>query len=286
MCRVHLDFATAPAPIPIMSVTIHVGTQGWNYDDWLGSFFPDGTRAANFLSMYARAFNSVEVDSTFYAVPLATTLRSWVNRTPDDFIFALKFPKSVTHDDRLRDTVGTTELFFDRVRELGPKLGPVLVQLGPDFQADEYTALADFLPRVPRDLKVAIEFRHRSWLTPSVLTLLRDHGVSVALNDGSWIPRPWLFKLAEQPIGNFTYIRWMGDDRSLTDHSHIQIDRSHELIQWRDRIVALAERVDHIYAYFSNYYAGHAPRNARDLQRLLGLPDVDPAVLGEQISLF
>jgi len=269
-----------------MSATIRVGTQGWNYAAWLGPFFPDGTRPADFLSLYARAFNSVEVDSTFYAVPPSTTLQSWFNRTPDDFVFSLKFPQSVTHEGRLRDTAGTTELFFDRVRELRHKLGATLVQLGPDFGPDELPALVDFLPRVPRDLRVAIEFRHRGWITPTVLTLLRDHGVALALVDGSWIPSRWTSKLAQQPTANFSYIRWMGPDRALTDHSRIQVDRSRELARWSEQITDLATRVEHIYGYVSNYYAGHAPRNARELQQLLGLPDVDPQLLGEQIQLF
>jgi uncharacterized protein YecE (DUF72 family) len=119
-----------------------------------------------------------------------------------------------------------------------------------------------------------------------VITLLRDHGVSLALVDGSWIPRRWTLKLAEQPTANFAYIRWMGPDRLLTDHSHIQVDRSHELAQWSGQIRDLATRVDHIYGYVSNYFAGHSPHNARELQQRLGLPNVDPQLLGEQIQLF
>jgi uncharacterized protein YecE (DUF72 family) len=265
---------------------IHLGTQGWNYNAWLGSFFPDNTRSADFLTTYARAFGTVEVDSTFYAVPPESSLRSWYDRTPDHFLFALKFPREVTHDGRLRDTAGTTELFFDRIRILGKKLGPVLIQLGPDFGPNELPALLDFLPRLPNDLKIAIEFRQRGWITESTLALLAEHQIALTLVDGPWIPRRWMLKLAERPTANFVYIRWMGPDRALTDHSHVQIDRSRELEEWQPVISGLVERVSVIYGYMSNYFAGHAPASARDMQRLLGLSSVDPELLSEQIRLL
>jgi uncharacterized protein YecE (DUF72 family) len=189
------------------------------------------------LSVYLRAFNTVEIDSTFYAVQSESTFESWVKRTPDDFVFSLKFPQAVTHEGRLRDTAGITELFFERVRILGPKLGPILVQLGPDFGPEEMPALLDFLPRIPKDLRVAIEFRQRGWITNTLLTLLEEHGVAIALVDGPWMPRRWALKLAERPTANFAYIRLMGADRSITDHSHVQLDRSHELALWRDQIL-------------------------------------------------
>lgn len=269
-----------------MSAALHIGTQGWNYSAWSGSFYPDGTRTADFLTTYARAFDTVEVDSTFYAVPSAAMLRGWFERTPRSFVFALKFPQTVTHEGRLRDSVGTTELFFDRVRELGHKLGPALVQLGPDFGPEELPALVDFLPRIPRDLRVAIEFRARGWMTPGVLALLEYHGIAVALVDGPWVPRRWMLELALRPTATFSYIRWMGPNRNLVDHSRIQVDRTRELARWSEAIESVPGTVTDIYAYFSNYFAGHAPRSARDIQEMLGITSVDPEMLGEQMRLF
>ncbi len=281
-----LDTERRVMPIQCMATALHVGTQGWNYSAWVGSFYPDGTRAADFLSIYSRAFDSVEVDSTFYAVPPVSTVRGWYDRTPDDFIFALKFPQTVTHEARLRDPEGVGDAFFDRVRELGSKLGPILVQLGPDFGPEELPALVDFLPRVPRDLRVAIEFRVRGWLTPGVVALLRDFGIAVALVDGQWVPRRWMLELVARPTATFHYIRFMGPNRNLVDHSRIQVDRSAELARWADAIEAAPPSVTDIYAYTSNYFAGHAPRSARDLQELVGLTPVDPEMLGEQMRLF
>jgi len=122
-------------------MAIRIGTQGWNYPAWVGPFYPSGTRASEFLSTYARAFRVVEVDSTFYAVPDANAVRAWRERTPDDFTFALKMPKQVTHELRLRDAEEIVNDFLARARELGTKLGPILLQMGPDFSPEELPAL-------------------------------------------------------------------------------------------------------------------------------------------------
>src|SRR5688572_25756611 len=105
-----------------MAENIRLGAQGWNYDAWVGPLYPEGTRPADYLGIYSRAFTTVEVDSTFYATPPATTLRGWAERTPAEFVFSLKFPQEITHERRLRDSDDLTQLFFDRARELGGKL--------------------------------------------------------------------------------------------------------------------------------------------------------------------
>ncbi len=269
-----------------MPPALHIGTQGWNYSAWAGVFYPDGTRPADFLPTYARAFNTVEVDSTFYAVPPATTMRSWYDRTPANFLFALKFPQAVTHEAKLRDSDDTIDLFFERARELREKLGPILVQLGPDFGPEELPALVDFVPRIPHDLRVAIEFRARGWMTPGVLAFLRDYEIAVALVDGPWVPRRWMIELAARPTASFHYIRWMGPNRNLVDHSRIQVDRTRELAKWVESVETLPHSITDVYGYMSNYFAGHAPRSARDLQEMLGIASVEPEMLGEQMRLF
>jgi len=270
----------------VRPAAFHVGTQGWNYQAWLGGFYPEGTRPAEFLATYARAFDTVEVDSTFYAVPPSATVRGWYDRTPDEFVFALKLPQSVTHEARLRDDTSVTEIFFDRVRELGDKMGPVLVQLPPDLGPEELPALVEFLPRLPDDVRVAVEFRQRGWLQAGILALLREHNVAVALVDGPWVPRRWMLELVQRPTADFHYVRWMGPNRNLVDHSRIQADRSRELALWADALAAMPDSVTDVFAYTSNYFAGHAPRSARDVQHALGIVSVDPDSLDEQISLF
>ena len=265
---------------------VRLGTQGWNYTAWLGVFYPSGTRPTDFLSVYARAFDTVEVDSTFYAIPATTTFESWAARTPDHFTFALKLPQAITHEKRLQDAEEETALFLSRARVLGPKLGPILLQMGPDFGIAELPALATYLATLPRDLRFAIEFRQRSWIVPEVAELLTEHRVSLALSDGRWIPRETVLRLAELPTADFHYIRWMGPDRAITDFSRIQFDRSREVELWGDALSRIVRAGRDIYGYVNNHFAGHSPQTARELQRLVGQEPVDPGRLGEQISLF
>jgi uncharacterized protein YecE (DUF72 family) len=269
-----------------MTDSVRIGTQGWNYDAWVGPFYPEGTRPADYLGVYARAFSTVEIDSTFYAIPSVRTVRGWASRTPPEFIFALKFPQEITHENRLRDSADSAALFFDRARELGPKLGPILMQLGPDFGPSELPALASFLPLIPRDLKVAVEFRQRGWIHDGVLALLAEHNVAMALVDARWIPRKTMQSLATRPTADFAYLRWMGPNRDLVDYSRIQIDRTRELESWSHIIRSLSQRVKQIVGYINNHFAGHSPASARELQRLLKQKPVEPDQLGEQMSLF
>jgi len=266
---------------------VHIGTQGWNYDAWVGPFYPTGTRAPDFLATYARAFDTVEVDSTFYAVPPVKTVRGWAERVPAHFRFALKMPQEITHEARLRGpAVDTMRQFFDRARELEDKLGPVLMQLSPDFLPNELPALAGFLPELPNDVQVAVEFRHRGWVTDGVLALLAEHGVALAVTDARWIPRRQMLALAARPTADFLYLRWMGPNRDIVDYSRVQVDRTRELELWAEALRTIAPRVRTAYGYVNNHFAGHSPASARDLQRLLGQTPVTPDQLGEQFSLF
>lgn len=266
--------------------SIRIGTQGWNYDAWVGPFYPDGTRATDYLSLYSRAFDTVEVDSTFYAIPSSKVIRGWAERTPEHFVFALKLPQEITHEKRLRNAEETTELFFDRARELGNKLGPVLIQLGPDFGPTELPALAAYLPTLPRDIQLAVEFRQRAWINDGVLALLAEYGVALALADARWIPRRTMLSLAERPTANFAYVRWMGPDRDIVDYSRLQFDRTRELEQWSEGLLMLIQKAMAVYGYVNNHFAGHSPASARQIQRLIGQAPVDPNDIGEQISFF
>ena len=281
-----LDSTSPLAPILCMTSQLRLGTQGWNYDAWVGPFYPEGTRPAEYLTVYARAFETVEVDSTFYAIPPVKTVRGWYDRTPPGFTFALKLPQEITHERKLRDSADLAEQFFDRARELGVKLGPVLIQLGPDFGPVELPALANLLPTLPRDIKFAVEFRQRGWINDGVLALLAEHGVALTITDARWIPRKQMLALAKRPTANFIYFRWMGGNREVVDYSRIQIDRSRELEQWAEVLATLAKVRVKVYGYVNNHFAGHSPQSVRELQRLLGQAPVNPESLGEQMSLF
>jgi uncharacterized protein YecE (DUF72 family) len=270
-------------------MSILIGTQGWNYPAWVGPFYPPGTRTSEYLPTYARAFRAVEVDSSFYAIPDARTVRAWGERTPPNFTIALKMPKEVTHEHRLCDADDLVREFLDRARELRSKLGPILLQMGPDFTPDELPALAQFVPGLPDDLRFAVELRQKDWMRPEVLPhlleLLARHGIALALNDGKWIARETMLELAGCATADFLYVRWLGPDRDIRDYSHIQFDRSEEIRAWSEALKNAANTKE-IFGFFNNHFAGHSPASAREMQGLLGQEPVDPETLRSQRSLF
>ena len=264
---------------------IRLGCQGWNYPAWVGPFYPERTRAMDFLTTYARAFDTVEVDSTFYAVPAAKTVRGWADRTPNEFTFALKLPQEITHERRFVDAQDVAERFWDVARELGTQLGPVLIQCGPDLSPDEMYAVEAFLGALPKDIAFAIEFRQKGWISEETHAMLEAFGVALALVDARWIPRKWMLKLATRPTAPHAYVRWMGPDRSITDYSRLQMDRTAELEAWAQVLPVLATKVK-VYGYVNNHYAGHSPANVRMLQAMLGQVPKDPASMADQLRLF
>ncbi len=265
---------------------IRLGTQGWNYSAWVGPFYPEGTRPADYLTVYARAFETVEVDSTFYAVPPEKTVRGWAARVPEHFTFALKLPREITHERRLVECGDLVAAFADRVRLLGGKLGPVLIQLGPDFGPAQRGALERFLPLLPQDLRFAIEFRRQGWLGPALQELLRSFRVALALADGPFVSREHMIALAAHPTADFGYVRWMGPDRRIEDYSRVVVDRQTELGMWAVGLAALAARVTRVHGYFNNHFQGHSPASARAMQALLGQRPVEPNALADQRELF
>lgn len=278
---------------------VQVGCQGWNYDDWVTPpasarpvFYPRGTRAEHMLDTYARAFDTVEVDSTFYAAPADSTYDGWAKRTPDGFTFALKLPREITHEHSLRGAAAERALadFCRGARRLGPKLAAVLVQLPPQFEAtrENLRALSEFLPLLPDDLRFAVEFRDPFWFEDELLVPLSlRRNVTLALVEGPWVTRErvWRAAAALLDASDFAYVRWMGA-RDLTRFDVEQRSRDANLDRWAAAVERLAERVPYVCAYFSNFYEGHAPASANKLKRLLGDPVVGPEELDDQPSLF
>lgn len=267
---------------------MRVGTQGWSYDSWTGSFYPAGVRSADRLALYARAFDTVEVDSTFYGAPPPERFVSWRDRTPEAFVFTLKMPGEVTHELALEDPRPALRFCKD-ARALGPKLGAILIQLPPRHGPSAFQATAAFLRTLPDDLRFAIEFRDRSWLGPETLGLLREVGVALALSVGPWLDedeaRAAARDLRGGAPGSFLYLRWLGSPsaRGLGVEEG-RSERNEEIGAWGELIPRL--EVDEVYAFFNNDYQGHSPASARRLQSLLGQTPVAPAELSPQKELF
>lgn len=268
---------------------IQIGAQGWNYEDWVGEFYPRGSKPAEFLDLYVRAFDTVEIDSTFYAIPSETSIKSWANRAPAGFTYSLKLPQQITHENRLQDCAGILGQFCQRARGLGGKLAAVLIQLPPDFSPRSWQAFEKFIPQLPCEIRFAVEFRDRAWVSQpwvdKVLDLLAGHNVALALVDSKWIPRELSLQLVDRPSANFSYLRWMGP-RVLTQFKHVQINRDRELKQWAEALDKLRGQVEHVYGYFNNHYQGHSPASCNQFKRLIGQAVVEPDALVLQPSLF
>jgi uncharacterized protein YecE (DUF72 family) len=280
---------------------ILLGTSSFTATGWLGSFYPKGTRSADFLTFYAEHFQTVEVDSTFYACPSVRTVSNCAARTPEGFIFSVKVPQAITHDKALVARDADLKQFLDTMDLLGPKLGPIVFQF-PFFkqgvlrdQHDFLERLVPFLRKLPSAYKFAIEIRNRDWLDVKFADLLRNHKMALVLQDRSWMPNPG--ELDFDPItADWTYIRWLGDRKGIEEQTttwdKTVFDRTTELSSWVDYCYQIMKRGVVIYAYANNHFAGHAPATIeqfRNLWRAKGLPDVGkPKVtrLRQQSSLF
>jgi uncharacterized protein YecE (DUF72 family) len=254
----------------------------------VGPFYPPDATPSVMLALYARAFGTVEVDSTAYAIPPDQVVRAWRQRVPPEFVMSAKLPQTITHERRLRDTAAVLRKFVRRMEPLGERLGPLLVQLSPGFRATDENreVLREFLDALPEGHRWAFEFRHAGWLTATTMDLLRRHRVALVLADSRWVRREMMLELAIEPTADFGYLRWVGMDRKLTDFSRPQYDREREIGLWAEAIRKLRGRVGVVYGYVSNYFEGHAPHTIRELQRNLGLEPVRPDALREQVELF
>jgi uncharacterized protein YecE (DUF72 family) len=238
-----------------------IGCSGWNYDHWRhGVFYPERLPARRWLEHYARHFDTVEVNATFYRLPREPAVAGWVEGTPPRFLFAVKMSRYVTHVKRLRDLPPSCELFYERIAPLArsPKLGPVLWQLPGTFRRND-ERLAETLGQLPAG-RHCFEFRHESWFVAEVYELLRAHGVALVIGDTP--ERPFQ---THELTADWTYIRF---HYGLRGRGGNYSDR--ELAEWAERIDGWRRSGD-VYAYFNNDWHGYAPRNARRLQRLLGL---------------
>lgn len=269
-----------------------IGCQSWGYDDWITQaggkyiFYPPGTKRNEMLSFYSRVFDTIEIDSTLYGIPAATTLEKWYRETPDDFVFSLKFPREITHDRRLAPgTVPAMEEFVERARLLKSKLGVLLIQLPPSFDGSRGNGqnLREFLPRLPRDLKFAVEFRNRDWFIDWTFEELERNSVTLGLVEGPWLPRELLFESLLKLNGDFAYIRIMGE-RDLEKFDRIYRHRDDVIEQWAREIERL--KATEIFVYVDNYFEGFAPETGAKFQRLLGLPVRLAEDFQQQGSLF
>jgi uncharacterized protein YecE (DUF72 family) len=244
-------------------VPLIIGTSGWQYRHWRGSFYPRGIAQSKWLEFYAARFATVESNAAFYRLPEQPTFADWAARTPPDFTWAVKVSRFLTHVKRLREPAEPVERFVSHARGLGEKLGPVLVQLPPQLSRDD-DRLEETLAHFPNGMRVAVEFRHKSWWSAEVRRILERHGTALCWAD-RFGPHTPLWRTAD-----FAYLRFhQGRARPAGCYGR------QALSTWIERIDDVLDRASDVYAYFNNDGHTCAPANAVVLAHLAeraGLP--------------
>ena len=231
---------------------IHVGTSGYNYPEWKGSFYPEDIKAKDMFAFYAERFHAVEINYTFYRMPTAKTTSGWLAQAPAGFQYVLKAPRRITHERRLgaeaRDAV---EAFCGAARVLGEHLGPLLFQLPPTFRRD-VGRLTEFLAMVPKGMRVAFEFRHDSWHDDAVYAALAAGNAALCIADFGDRTTPL------EVTARHGYFR-------LRDEGYGDAD----LNRWADTVAGFADRWDDAYVFFKHEEEGKGAAFARDFSARL-----------------
>jgi len=240
------------------AASIRIGTSGWAYDHWKGPFYPPHIGSDAMLAEYARHFDTVELNSTFYRLPAPETLERWADSVPAGFTFAVKASRYITHIKKLKDSAETLPPFLERVRLLGDCLGPVLFQLPPRFHYNG-ARLEALLDQLPDDLACAFEFRDETWFNQETFELLDSRGAALCLYDLGGRTAP------ERPTGAFVYVRLHGPHEAYAGrYSDAALDH------WAAALRGWSQDRRPCWCFFDNDAAGHAPADA---QRLLSLLD-------------
>jgi uncharacterized protein YecE (DUF72 family) len=253
---------------------LFLGTSAFTANGWQGSFYPSGMNQRDYLTYYAKKFRTVEIDSTYYGTPSETTVENWYKRTPPDFIFTAKVPQTITHDKILVGCEPEFTEFVDRMSLLKEKRGPLLMQF-PRFTKFHFrdsieflVRLRDFLKQTPKEGKsnLVIEIRNPAWLDNIFVAEMREQGVTLALTDTSFMPRPWeLKKPLDLITSDFLYVRWLGHrkeiEKTTTTWDKAILDRTEDLRNWSRFLKeqVLNRKLRHVFLFANNHYAGHAP---------------------------
>ena len=229
-----------------------IGTSGFQYPEWKGTFYPEKLPAAKMLGFYCQHFSTTEINYTFRRIPSAATIQRWVEGTPAPFAFSLKASQRITHFAKLRDCGDTLRFFFSIVSALGEKLGPVLFQLPPTCKKD-VPLLSDFLREFPQGMRAAFEFRHPSWFADDTYDALRSAGVALCVADSEKLQTPMV------ATASYGYLRLRREDYQPND-----IDGWAEIVRqnaasWSDAFI-----------YLKHEESGMGPKLAQQMSERLG----------------
>lgn len=237
--------------------SIHIGTSGWHYDHWRGPYYPEDLPKEQFLEYHAERFHTVEVNNSFYQLPEAETLQQWWETVPEDFVFAVKASRYITHMKKLKDPAEPVSNFLERVSALGDKLGPVLFQLPPNWHFNP-ERLTSFLETLPAGHRYTFEFRDESWFDPRAYRALAEHGAAFCIYHLAGRLSP------KEVTADFVYVRLHGPG----DAYQGQYD-DETLAGWAGAFSTWARQGKEVFCYFDNDQAGYAAQDALRLQVML-----------------
>ena len=252
--------------LPVAGVA-HVGCSGWVYRDWRGRFYPSQAKQSEWFGYYARQFDSVEINNSFYRLPSEEAVAGWERQAPAGFVYALKVGQFGTHRKKLKDPASWLGTHVDRVRGLKGHLGPNLVQLPPRWKRDTHR-LDDFLHAAPKDMRWAVEFRDPSWLHDDVFNVLAAHGAALCLHD-LIEGHPWV------RTTEWAYVRYHGPQ--ATHRAYYGRYGGRRLWRSAKRLQAWLDEGADIYAYFNNDVHAHAVQDALWLRERLDVIGKDNA---------
>lgn len=236
---------------------VHIGTSGWHYRHWTGAFYPEDLPPSRFLSYYAGRFQTAEVNSSFYRLPSEKTVIAWRDGTPDNFLFTVKASRYLTHMKKLKDPAEPLAAFLQRADLLGSKLGPVLVQLPPNWRCN-CERLRSFLDILPPGHRFAFEFRDPSWFTEAVYKHLEDSNAALCIYHLQGFRSPRIM------TADFTYIRLHGPGDAYRGNYSTR-----DLCGWAGAISVWRREGREVFCYFDNDQHGYAAANALELQNML-----------------
>lgn len=227
-----------------------IGTSGFQYSEWKGSFYPEDLPAAKMLPYFSARLHTTEINYTFHRIPSEKTIANWTAQTPGNFRFALKAPQKITHWSKLRDCEDTLSYFCRVISQLGDRLGPVLFQLPPNFKKDA-DVLRSFLRELPT-LRAAFEFRHESWLDEEIFSILRDCNIALCIADTEKLSTP------QVTTADYGYLRLRREDYTPSDVESWTKFVRQQSANWKDSFV-----------YFKHEEAGIGPKLAQQMMDLL-----------------
>ena len=237
---------------------VHIGCSGWNYGHWKGRFYGRKTSSEGWFAEYSSIFSTVEINNTFYRLPEPSTFKSWEKQAPENFIYAVKANRYITHMKKLKDPRGPVDRFLGRAGMLGGHLGPVLFQLPPRWRVNP-ERLDAFTDILPGRIKCVFEFRDPSWYRDDIYRILERKKMSLCLHDMKGSASPVL------PVGPVCYIRFHGTTGLYGGKYPVR-----KLREWAGIIKEQATRGREVYAYFNNDAGANAPKDAIKLKEMLG----------------